>query len=121
MLSDNSFAALEGAFVQGDARTFPLDMSPNEHQRKDGVLRLITEEPCRGHQWMAKVNGTTLRPIEYVPKPIDDPYEGGICGPENFACFTCPRALVREGVNRIAVILERGEPARLQCLDLTLP
>lgn len=70
---------------------------------------------------MVKVNGVTLEPTGYVAKPIDHPYDAGIAAPENYACFKCPRQVVQEGLNRIAVILEHGGPATVQSIDLALP
>ena len=121
VLSHNSFAPMQIRFVQGDAHTFMLDMSPNEHQRKDGVLRLMSVEDGRARRWMVKVNGMTIEPRDYVAKPIDHPYDATIAAPEQYACFACPRHTVREGVNRIAVILERGAPATIQSIDVALP
>jgi hypothetical protein len=121
VLSDTWGAPMKVGFVKGDARTFKMDMSPNEHQRKQGVLRLMTVEAGRGVRWMVKVNGVTLEPTGYVAKPIDNPYDGGIAASENYACFKCPRQVVHEGINRIAVILEAGGPATVQSIDLALP
>jgi len=42
-------------------------------------------------------------------------------GPSQYACFACPRAAVRDGVNRIAVTLASGHPATLEYFDLVLP
>ena len=86
-----------------------------------GILRLMTVNDGTGLKWMVKVNGTTLQPTGYVGKPIDNPYDAGVAAPENYACFKCPRPLVHEGINRIAVILEDGGRATIQSIDLALP
>ena len=70
---------------------------------------------------MAKVNGTTLEPTEYIHKPLPHPYESGLGVPSEYACFKCPRRLVRDGVNKIALILEDGPPATVRYWDLVLP
>jgi len=124
-LAENWFAGRRGQlparFEKGDARTFTLDMAPTEHQKTDGLFRLMTAEDTAKCQWMVKVNGTTLEPTAYVRKPLDYPDEAELGGPTNYACFKCPRALVREGVNKLALILEGGGPATVRYLDLVLP
>lgn len=121
VLSHNGFESMHGRFEKGDAYTYQLDLAPTDHQTKDGVFRLMTKEDCSKCQWMAKVNGTTLEHIDFVRKPIDHPYESGIGEPCNYACFKCPRALVHDGINKIALILEDGGPATVQYMDLVLP
>jgi len=108
-------------FEKGDARTFELDMAPTEHQSTDGVFRLMAAEDLSNRRWMAKVNGTTLEPTAYVHKPLDHPYEAGMGEPAAYACFKCPRRLVRDGINKIALILEDGSPATVRYWDLVLP
>jgi len=124
-LAENWFTQSSGQlpsrFEKGDARTFELDMAPTKHQSGEGVFRLMTEGEAAGRQWMVKVNGTTLESTEYVHKPIDHPYESGMGEPSQYACFKCPRRLVRDGVNKIALILEDGTPATVRYLDLALP
>ncbi len=72
-------------------------------------------------QWMVKVNGTTLAPTDYIHKPLAHPYESGMGQPNEYACFKCPRALVRNGLNKIALILENGPPVTVRYFDLVLP
>lgn len=116
-----STGSLPARFEKGDARTFELDMAPTEDHSTDGVFRLMTAEDASLSQWMVKVNGATLVPIDYVHKPIDHPYESGMGEPREYACFECPRAFVRDGVNKIALILEDGRPATVKYWDLVLP
>jgi concanavalin A-like lectin/glucanase superfamily protein len=124
-LAENSFTKSAGQlparFEKGDALTFNLDMAPTEHQKTDGVLRLMAAEDVSNRQWMVKVNGTTLEPTEYVHKPLPHPYESGLGDPSEYACFECPRRLVRDGVNKIALILEDGPPTTVRYWDLVLP
>ena len=119
--SSNWFSQMQGRFDKGDAYVYKLDMAPTEHQRNDGVFRLMTKEDCSKRRWMVKVDGTTLEPIAYVHKPIDHPYESGMGDPSNYACFKCPRALVRDGVNKVVLILEDGARTTVQYMDLVLP
>jgi hypothetical protein len=112
---------LPARFEKGDARTFELDMAPTEHQTTDGIFRLMTAEDTSKCQWMVKVNGRTLEPIDYLHKPLAHPYESGMGEPGEYACFQCPRTLVREGINKIALILEDGRPMTVKYWDLVLP
>ena len=116
-----STGQLPSRFAKGDARTFELDMAPTEHQSTDGVFRLMTAEDTSKCQWMVKFNGTTLEPSDYVQKPLAHPYESGMGEPAQYACFKCPRVLVRDGINKIALILEDGRPVTVQYWDLVLP
>jgi len=121
VLSNTWLTPLDGWFERGDAKTYKLDMAPTENQSRDGVLRIMTKRSCAGKQWMAKMNGATLKPIPYVHKPLDHPYEAGLGDPNQYACFECPRSEIRDGINRIAIILERGARADIQYLDVVLP
>ena len=56
-----------------------------------------------------------------VRKPLEHPYEAGLGEPGQYACFACPRAAVADGPNRIAVALDEGPAATLECLEVTLP
>jgi len=116
-----STGQLPARFEKGDARTFELDMAPTERQTTDGFFRLMTAEETSKSQWMVKVNGATLAPTDYVHKPLDHPYESGMGEPREYACFKCPRGLVRDGVNKIALVLEDGRPATVKYWDLVLP
>ncbi|MHC4403422.1 MAG: LamG-like jellyroll fold domain-containing protein [Planctomycetota bacterium] len=124
-LAENGFTKSAGQlptrFEKGDARTFELDMAPTEQQSRDGIFRLMTAEDTSNRQWMVKINGATLESIDYVHKPLAHPYESGMGKPREYACFKCPRALVRDGVNKIALILEDGRPATIRYWDLVLP
>ncbi len=124
-LSENWFSGsashLPARFEKGDARTFELDMAPTEHQSRDGLFRIMAIEDISDRQWMVKVNGTTLERTDYVPKPLPHPYESGLGQPGEYACFHCPRVLVRDGINKIALILEDGPPVTVRHWDLVLP
>ncbi|MHB8902684.1 MAG: LamG-like jellyroll fold domain-containing protein [Thermoguttaceae bacterium] len=124
-LAENWFTAetgqLPARLEKGDARTLRLDMAPTRHQKADGIFRLMAADDTSGSRWMVKVNGTTLTQCDYVGKPLVHPYESGLGEPSDYACFTCPRRLVHDGINKIALILEDGGPATVRYLDLVLP
>ncbi len=66
-------------------------------------------------------HGTSLIRREFAAKPLAHPYDGGLGAPEQYACFTCPAALVMHGRNIIAVTLDGGPEITLQYVDLVLP
>ena len=96
-------------------------MAPTEHQAKDGLLRLMTLEDSGTSQWTVALNGAELAATAFVRKPLDHPYEGGLGQASQYACFACPRSLVVDGSNRIAVTLSEGGQVTLNYLDVTLP
>jgi hypothetical protein len=103
------------------ARTFHMDMAPTEHQRRDGLLRLMADHPIDDAEWKIEVNGHALAATDFVRKPLDHPYEGFLGEPNQYACFVCPRAAVVDGRNDIAVRLISGGPAKLMLIDVVLP
>jgi hypothetical protein len=103
------------------ARRFWLEMAPTEYQKNDGVLRLMTREPTDASAWKAALNGVPLKPIPYVRKPIDHPYEGGLGEPGLYACFFCPRSAARAGRNDVQLELTRGKPELVRYIDVVLP
>ena len=107
--------------AKGDRHTFALDMAPTEHQKEDGLLRLMTEEPSGGCRWTATLNGTALAPAPFARKPLAHPYEAALGEPDQYACFACPRSLVSDGPNQLAITLSEGGPAALTYLGVTLP
>jgi len=106
---------------KGQPHTFVLDMAPTEHQRKDGLLRLMTAQDASGCTWTVRMNGTELKPTGFVRKPIDHPYEACLGEPNQYACFTCPRATVKDGPNQLAVTLDDGAAVTVHYIDLVLP
>ena len=106
---------------RGQTHALTLDMAPTEHQKTDGLLRLMTKEDSSKCRWTVKLNGAGLERTEFVSKPIDHPYEAGLGEPKQYACFACPRALVEDGLNRIAITLDHGGPVTVKYIDLVLP
>jgi len=112
---------LPARFTQGQTRTFTLDLAANEHQRQDGIFRLMTTDDSTGHRWTAKLNGQELERTKFVDDPLDHPYQAGRGEPSQYACFRFSRAAVEDGPNQIAITLDQGPPATIAYLDLVLP
>ncbi|MBN2308859.1 MAG: hypothetical protein JXR94_07820 [Candidatus Hydrogenedentes bacterium] len=111
---------LEKVLKPGAAHTFTMHCAPDAGL-DDGVFRLFTLEPSSECRWRVSVNGVELAPTDFVMKPIDHPYDGGIGKPDQYACFACPRAAVQPGDNAIRIELEQGAPASIEYIDLVLP
>jgi hypothetical protein len=114
------FVQLERMMRKGKAETFEMACAPTE-RLKDGVFRLMSERDVSAYKWTVTLNGTQLSPREYVHKPLDHPYDGGLGGPEQYACFTCPVSLTRTGRNQIAITLDEGDDVKVQYMDIVLP
>ena len=56
-----------------------------------------------------------------VAKPIDHPYEACLGKPDQYACFACPRSIVKNGNNKIAITLTEGPTVTVNYIDLVLP
>jgi len=121
VLANAWHAPLPKRFRKGDTQSFALDMAPTEHQAKDGLVRLMKEKPSGGCGWEVTLNGRALAPVAFVRKPLPHPYKAALGQPEQYACFACPRGLVRDGANELAVRLATGAKARLTYIELTLP
>jgi len=121
VLAKARHAPLPKRFAKGQTQALTLDMAPTEHQTKDGLLRLMTQEDSSGCTWAVAANGVALKPTAFVRKPLDHPYEGGLGQPNQYACFICPRAVVRDGRNELSITLTAGGPATVNYLDVTLP
>jgi hypothetical protein len=113
--------ALPKTFKKDHTQTFRLDMAPTVALKNGGVLRVMTEKDSSTCRWRATVNTVPLSPIAFVAKPIPHPYDGGLGQAGQYACFTCPREIVKDGVNTIAITMTQGEPATVNYIDLVLP
>jgi len=105
----------------GVAITCELNMAPTQHQAKDGLLRLMTREDRAAAEWFVAMNGTELKPVPFVAKPLPHPYDANLNIAGHYACFALPRSTVRDGLNHLALMRRGGSPVVLQYLDVVLP
>ncbi len=110
---------LPKTFHSGERHVFMLDMAPNERDKK-ALLRLRTVISAQGRTWRVSLNGMKLESTEYVAKPIDNPYNGYLGQPDQYACFLCPPDIVRDGLNDLTITMGRGDPIVVEYLDLVL-
>jgi hypothetical protein len=105
----------------GSHARFNVELAPTEHQRQDGIFRVMTREPMGKNIWEAAINDTPLRPTDLILKPLAHPYDASVCLPERWTCFRCPRSCVKAGNNVITLTLKSGKRSTVQYFDLVLP
>jgi hypothetical protein len=69
---------------------------------------------------MASVNGIALESTADVSEPYANPYPVGVRKPEDFRAWSVPAALLKAGVNQIAITLVEGKPTSITYLDLAI-
>jgi hypothetical protein len=94
-----------------------LDMVPNERDKK-ALLRLRAAQNAEGRAWSVSLNGMELEATEYVAKPIENPYSAYLGQPDQYACFSCPPGIVRDGLNELKITMDHGDPLTIEYLDL---
>jgi len=58
--SRDSTRCLQATVQPNVSRRFLLEMAPTEHQQRDGLLRLMTEERSDAAGWRVSLNGVSL-------------------------------------------------------------
>ena len=81
----------------------------------------MTAGDSNGCRWTVKVNGAELEKTQFAGKPLDHPYEAGLGRPNQYACFKCPRALAKDGPNRMEITLVEGASVTVRYVDVVLP
>ncbi len=104
----------------GQGCSFELDMAPNPG-KSDGLFRLRTTADSRACKWTVTINRRQLAPAAYVRKPLNYPYEAALGAPSQYACFTVPRAILRNGYNGFRIEMEAGRPVTVDYVDVVLP
>jgi hypothetical protein len=108
---------LPQTFHPGERHIFMLDLVPRVQYQK-GLIRLRCLRDASGSTWTLSLNGTKLAPIDYVAKPIENPYNAYLGEPGEYACFSCPPGIARDGHNELAVTMDHGDPLTVEYLDL---
>lgn len=95
-------------------------VSPEGGWSTDGVFRLQSLSSLEGRVFSVTVNGTVLESTEYTGEAYENEYTQMIGSAENYACFTVPKELLKEGKNTIYVTLVSGASTELCFVDLTV-
>ena len=102
-------------------QTLTMEMAPTPHHRKDGLLRLRSDESIADREIEVRLNGVLLAKSAYLEKPLDHPYGAYLGSEEETQCFHCPVDVCQSGSNQIEVKVIRGIRVRIIWLDVTLP
>ncbi len=98
------------------AERFRMDMLP---AGKDKLrLRIHAKEVIGDRNITAKMNGTRLRPVQDVSAFYDNPFDTMITPTgEHRRAWELPGALVKNGINRVELKLESGNPLTVIWID----
>lgn len=88
--------------------------------RGAGRLRIQARLPLDSSRWTASVNGSSLESTADVSEPYANLYPVGLGKPEDFRAWIVPAALLKAGVNQIAITLVEGKPTSIVYLDLAI-
>lgn len=86
----------------------------------DGVFRLQSLSEMGDRTFTVTVNGTVLNATPYTGEAYQNEYTQMIGGEENYACFTVPKELLKNGKNEIYVTLTSGGSIEICFVDLTI-
>jgi hypothetical protein len=103
-------------FSAGQSQTFRLHLAPRP-DAGPGLLRVMSIEDSP-RQWSVRLNGRSLDPADYVPKPLPHPYDANLEIAGRFACFRIPQGLASTGANEVAATLLSPEAATVDYIDL---
>ncbi len=96
-----------------------MDMAPPAGGwKKGGRLRIQSRAPMPGNKWEVSFNGETLPPTEDVSEPYPNPYPFCLGNAQTLRAWTAPAGIMRDGANKIEIVMREGRPAQLVFVDL---
>ena len=113
---------LPSDLAAGKPATFDMDMAaPAEGRSTDGEkgrLRIHTEKPLSpAHILVAEFNGARLDPAPDTSPFFGNPFDPMISPAAHRQAWALPSALIREGVNKVRIAIDSGEPVKLIYVD----
>ena len=100
---------------------FTLDLAPPKGGwQRGGRLRIQGESTLGESRWRARLNGAELTPTDNVSEPYPNPYPSLLGKPEELRAWVVPAKVLSDGLNRLELTMETGQPVRLAFLDLPL-
>jgi hypothetical protein len=100
---------------------FNLDFAPPAGGwKKEGRLRIQTEKPVGDAVWMAKLNSVELPPNADVTEPFPNPSPVMLGTPEEHRAFRVPTDALKDGPNRLELVMSGGNTASLVFIDVAL-
>ena len=105
----------------GQTKSFQMDMAPTEGGWKcDGTLRIQAEKDLGDSIWTAKANGVELKPAADLSEPYDNPYSPLLGDDSVHRGWIVPREILKDGINKFEVTMERGSKTRINFIDLAI-
>ena len=108
------------AFAPDTTHELSLDLAPNPGLQ-DGLLRLMMREDAGACDWSVSMNGTRLEPTLFIRDPLPGDYPHARGTENQYACFACPVAILRDGNNHLRITQTAGPEVTMRYLDLVLP
>jgi len=91
---------LQALIEPGKSYRYVLEMAPTDHQKREGLVRLMAQESLEDCEWRVSANGVPLVSSPFVRKPLDHAYEGYLGQPVQYACFFVPTFRGARGAQR---------------------
>lgn len=110
---------LPRTFAPGTTHELEIDLAPSP-TLKHGLLRLMMREDASSCEWSVSMNGTDLELAPFVRDPLPGAYDRARGAAEQYACFDCPVAALKDGMNSIRTTQMEGPDATLRYFDLVL-
>ncbi len=107
------------SFTAGATHELALDLAPTA-RLKTGTLRLMMREDVGACAWSVRMNGANLVPAPFVRDPLPGDYTHARGAANQYASFTCPVPVLKDGKNCLRITQTTGPQATLRYLDLTL-
>lgn len=96
-------------FAEGKKVVWDMDMAPPAGGwKKDGKLRIQSDQSLNSSQWSAVVNGKKLNAADDVSEPYENPYPQLLGLPEQHRAWVVPHELLVDGNNRIEIEMTSG-------------
>jgi hypothetical protein len=102
-------------------QAFPIEMALKAGHHRDGILRLRSDEDISDRALEISLNGTLLKEIPFVAKPLPHPYEAFTGRREEIRCYACPVSLTKGGPNELSLTLRKGIRVRIIYLEILFP
>jgi hypothetical protein len=98
-----------------------MDMAPPAAGwTADGRLRIQTRDPMGDAQLHVAFNDVTLQSSDDISEPYPAHYPDGLGTPETLRAWIVPRALLKDGMNRIRIDLAGSKAVQLRFVDLAV-
>lgn len=105
----------------GKPAEFALDLAqPAEGWKRAGRMRLQIDGDHGDRQWSVSFNSRRLESAIDVSEPYPNSSPTMLGKPEALRAWSVPAALIKDGVNRVEITLDKGESASAVFLDLEL-